>query len=185
MILRTVEAIKKEDSENVIETLDESRNMLRNSLEEFKREQEEYRKQLEHIMRDKEAGTPRLKGKQTFEVQNCEITHVSLGITLENSIPLSVLLRQKHDVNGLADLRSNSSMNPTYQAYFEALLVKDDNQQQHPTDKAAVVKYIRRRERRKRAEENKDAHQLTDDVIEKVVSDEHEKEKEKKKSDVL
>jgi hypothetical protein len=86
----------------------------------------------------------------------------------ENAIPLSIFLRQKHDVNGLADLRPNSGMNPTYQAYFEALLTTDQNEQQHPTDKAAVVKYIRRRERRKRAEENKKNRQITDDVLEKV-----------------
>ena len=59
-------------------------------------------------------------------------------------------------------------MNPTYQAYFEALLTTDQNVQQHPTDKAAVVKYIRRRERRKRAEENKKNRQISEDVLEKV-----------------
>lgn len=77
-------------------------------------------------------------------------------------------MKQKRDTEGLADLRPNSSMNMTYQAYFEALLTKDNNEQQHPSDKAAVVKYIRRRERRKRAEENKKNHQITDDVLEKV-----------------
>ena len=89
-------------------------------------------------------------------------------IFAENTIPLSILLKQKHDVHGLADLRPNSSMNPTYQAHFEALLVTDHNQQQHPSDKAAVVKYIRRRERRKRAEENKKNYQLSDDTLEQV-----------------
>jgi hypothetical protein len=77
-------------------------------------------------------------------------------------------LRQKHDTQDLADLRPNSSMNHTYQAYFQALLSSDQNKQQHPTDKAAVVKYIRRRERRRRAEENKKNYQLSDDVLEKV-----------------
>jgi hypothetical protein len=77
-------------------------------------------------------------------------------------------MRQKRDTEGLADLRPNSSMNLTYQAYFEALLTTDQNGQQHATDKAAVVKYIRRRERRKRAEENKQNHQISDDVLEKV-----------------
>jgi hypothetical protein len=77
-------------------------------------------------------------------------------------------MRQKHDHVGLADLRPNSSINHTYQAYFAALLTPGENEQQHPTDKAAVVKYIRRRERRKRAEENKTNHQLSDDVLEKV-----------------
>jgi hypothetical protein len=59
-------------------------------------------------------------------------------------------------------------MNPTYQAYFEALLTTDRNEQQHPTDKAAVVKYIRRRERRRRAEENKKNRHISEDVLEKV-----------------
>src|SRR5690348_10936632 len=69
----------------------------------------------------------------------------------ENAIPLSIFLRQKRDIQGLADLRPNSGMNPTYQAYFEALLAPNQNQNQHPSDRAAVIKYIRRRERRKRA----------------------------------
>ena len=77
-------------------------------------------------------------------------------------------MRQKHDNEGLADLRPNTSMNQTYQAYFEALLTPNSNDQQHSTDKAAVVKYIRRRERRKRAEENKKNHQVSEDVLEKV-----------------
>ena len=80
-----------------------------------------------------------------------------------------MFMRQKRDFEGLADLRPNSGMNPRYQAYFEALLTTDQNQQQHPSDKAAVIKYIRRRERRKRAEENKKNHQLTDDILEKVL----------------
>jgi hypothetical protein len=74
--------------------------------------------------------------------------------------------REKRDPEGLADLRPNSGMNTTYQAYFEALLVPDQNQ--HPSDKAAVIKYIRRRERRRRAEENRKNHELTTDIIEKV-----------------
>jgi hypothetical protein len=86
----------------------------------------------------------------------------------ENAIPLSMFMRQKRDFEGLADLRPNSGMNPTYQAYFEALLTPDKSQQQHPSDKAAVVKYIRRRERRKRAEQNRKNNELTNDVLEKV-----------------
>jgi hypothetical protein len=43
--------------------LDESRDILRNSFEEFKREQEEYRKQLEEISKMKEAQLGRSKGK--------------------------------------------------------------------------------------------------------------------------
>ena len=77
-------------------------------------------------------------------------------------------MKQKRDTEGLADLRPNSGMNLTYQAYFEALLTTDKNDSQHPSDKAAVIKYIRGRERRKRAAENKKNHQLTDDVLEKV-----------------
>lgn len=38
--------------------------MLRNSLEEFKREQNEYRKQLEDIARYKDAAMQRRKGKK-------------------------------------------------------------------------------------------------------------------------
>ena len=86
--------------------------------------------------------------------------------SLENSIPLSTLLRQKHDVEGLSDLRSNASMNPTYHAYFEALLVS--NSHQHPSDRAAVAKYIRRRERQKRAEDNKINHTISSDALEQV-----------------
>jgi hypothetical protein len=77
-------------------------------------------------------------------------------------------MKQKRDVDGLADLRPNSGMNPTYHAYFEALLTPDPNEQQHSTDKAAVVKYIRGRERRRRAEENRKNNQLSEDVLEKV-----------------
>ncbi|CAF0785681.1 unnamed protein product [Adineta steineri] len=150
LILRAVDSIKKEDSESIMSTLDESRDILRSSFEEFKREQEEYRKQLQEISKVKEAAMGRQK---------------------ENSIPLSIFLKQKRNNEGLADLRPNSSMNVTYQAYFEALLTTNKNEQQHPTDKAAVVKYIRRRERRKRAEENKKNHQLTDDVLEKQTAE--------------
>ena len=46
--------------------LDESRDILRNSFEEFKREQDEYRKQLEDISRRKEAAMGRRKGKLIF-----------------------------------------------------------------------------------------------------------------------
>jgi hypothetical protein len=56
-------------------------------------------------------------------------------------------MKQKRDVDGLADLRPNSGMNPTYHAYFEAL---------------------RGRERRRRAEENRKNNQLSEDVLEKV-----------------
>ncbi|CAF1037851.1 unnamed protein product [Rotaria sp. Silwood1] len=150
LILHAFEAIKNEDSRNMMTTLDESRDMLRSSYEEFQREQEQYKKQLEEITRNKELAIQRRK---------------------ENSIPISIFLRQKHDIHGLADLRPNSGMNATYQAYFEALLTTDQNQQQHPSDKAAVIKYIRRRERRKRAEENRKNVDLSSDILEKQTSD--------------
>jgi hypothetical protein len=79
-------------------------------------------------------------------------------------------MRQKRDITGLADLRPNTGMNTTYQAYFEALLTTDQNQQQHPSDKAAVIKYIRRRERRKRAEQNRKNNEVTGDVLVKVFT---------------
>lgn len=162
--MRTVEAIKIHESEIVIDTLDESRNILKSSLDEFKREQDEYRQQLEDIMREKEAAIKRPKGDHS----SMHSSFVHIFCIVENTIPLSILLKQKHDIHGLADLRPNSSMNPTYQAHFEALLVNNSNQQQHPSDKAAVVKYIRRRERRKRAEENKKNYHLTEDKLEQV-----------------
>ena len=92
----------------------------------------------------------------------------SLLSVAENLIPISIFLRQKKDVDRLADLRPNSSLNPTYQAYFEALLTPSPTEQQHPTDRAAVVKYIRRRERRRRAEANRKTFEVSEDILEKV-----------------
>lgn len=86
----------------------------------------------------------------------------------ENLIPLSVLLRKKQDFHTSADRQPDSTMNPTYQVYFEALLTQGCNSEQDPTDRAAVAKYIRRRERRKRAEENKQNHTISNDTLEKV-----------------
>ena len=80
-------------------------------------------------------------------------------------------MRQKRDPNALADLRPNSGMNNTYQAYFEALLTNTGKDQQNASDKAAVIKYIRRRERQKRAEENKKNHHLTEDALEKQTAE--------------
>ncbi|CAF0969870.1 unnamed protein product [Rotaria sordida] len=150
LILHAFETIRNEDSINLMTTLDESRDMLRNSYDEFQREQDKYKKQLEEITRNKELAMQRRK---------------------ENAIPISLFLRQKHDIRGLADLRPNSGMNATYQAYFEALLTPNQNQQQHPSDKAAVIKYIRRRERQRRAEENRKTCALSADVFEKQTSD--------------
>jgi hypothetical protein len=143
--------------------LDESRDILRDSFEEFKREQDEYRKQLEDISRSKEAALGRRKGKSKVFLHQKRIFSFE-----ENAIPISIIMRQKREGDALADIRPNSSMNHTYQAYFGALLTNDKNGQQHATDKAAVVKYIRRRERRKRAEENKKNHEISDDILEKV-----------------
>lgn len=42
--------------------LDESRDILKNSFEEFKRDQDEYRQQLEEISKQKEAALGRRKG---------------------------------------------------------------------------------------------------------------------------
>ena len=57
-----MDIIRNEDSKNVLSTLDESRDMLRTSFEEFKREQDEYRRQLEDITKSKEAAMQRRKG---------------------------------------------------------------------------------------------------------------------------
>jgi hypothetical protein len=48
----------------VINALDESRSILIDLFDEFKREQDEYREQLENIMKSRETLTPRLKGKR-------------------------------------------------------------------------------------------------------------------------
>ncbi|CAF2085952.1 unnamed protein product [Rotaria magnacalcarata] len=146
LILHAFETIKNEDSKSIVAALDESRFLLRSSLEEFQRGQDEYKQQLEQIKNYRELGTTRRK---------------------ENAIPISLFLQQKRDIQGLADLRPNSGMNTTYQAYFEALLTHDANQQQHPSDKGAVIKYIRRRERRKRAETNRKNNELSSDILQK------------------
>ena len=44
-------------------TLDETRDMLKDSYEEFKHEQDEYRRQLEDISKIKESALQRRKGK--------------------------------------------------------------------------------------------------------------------------
>jgi hypothetical protein len=44
----------------------ESRDILRDTFEEFKRDQDEYRKQLEDISKSKEAALGRRKGKYCF-----------------------------------------------------------------------------------------------------------------------
>ncbi|CAF2317264.1 unnamed protein product [Rotaria sp. Silwood2] len=149
LILRAVDKIRKDDSQHVLNTLDESRNILRSTLEEFKREQDECRRQLEEI----------LKYKETRKISK------------ENAIPLSIFMRRKRDIDETFEIRSSSTTSSTYQAYFEALLSTDQNNEQHPTDKAAVLKYLRRRERRKRAEENKKNHQLSDDILEKQTAE--------------
>ena len=89
---------------------------------------------------------------------------------VENAIPISALMRHKHDGEGSHNPRVDSAMDPTYQAHFDALLADETKSQQQATDKAAVVKYIRRRERRKRADENKKNHEMSDDILERVCS---------------
>ncbi|CAF3364182.1 unnamed protein product [Rotaria socialis] len=150
LILHAFETLKNEDSKSIMAALDESRSLLRSSLEELRCGQDEYRKQLEQIKNYKESETPRRK---------------------ENAIPLSLFLRQKRDTQALADLTPDSGMNATYQAYFEALLTHDANQQQHPSDKIAVIKYIRRRERRKRAETNRKNNELSSDILQKQTAE--------------
>ena len=148
----------------MVDALDESRDLLRDSLEEFKREQREYRGQVEAIMKNKQVLIQRQKGEDLWVLSEVETSFVLFE---ENLIPISIFRRQKQDVEGLADLRPNSSINPTYQAYFEALLTPNQTDQ-HPSDRAAVIKYIRRRERRRRADENRQTYELSDDILEKV-----------------
>ena len=57
-----VETIRYEESKNVVKTLDESRHLLRDSYDEFKREQVECRKQLEKIIKEKKNNRARQKG---------------------------------------------------------------------------------------------------------------------------
>ncbi|CAF4885325.1 unnamed protein product, partial [Rotaria magnacalcarata] len=86
LILHAFETIKNEDSKSIVAALDESRFLLRSSLEEFQRGQDEYKQQLEQIKNYRELGTTRRK---------------------ENAIPISLFLQQKRDIQGLADLRPN------------------------------------------------------------------------------
>ncbi|CAF0761917.1 unnamed protein product [Didymodactylos carnosus] len=160
MILRAFEVFHQQNIESAMTAIDESRNLLRETMEEFTQEQEDYRRQLEDIGKNRHINKRRR----------------------ENAIPLAIYMKQKRDV--LDTGRPNSGLDSTYQgtwrkkytfktiikknflAYFEALLA-DESTHQHPSDKAAVVKYIRRRERRKRAEENRKQNELTDAILEK------------------
>ncbi|CAF1009987.1 unnamed protein product [Rotaria sordida] len=93
LILRTVDKIKKDDSQHVLNTLDESRNIIRSSFEEFKREQDECRRELEEI----------LKHKTTKEIRK------------ENAIPLSIFMRKKRDTDEISDIRSSLATSSTDQ----------------------------------------------------------------------
>jgi len=62
--MRTAQESKHEESTNIVKTLDESRNMLQSSLEEFKLEQIQYKKQLEQITKSREAAMQRRQGKK-------------------------------------------------------------------------------------------------------------------------
>lgn len=73
MVLRAVSFIRKEDSHDVLETLDSTRDILRDSFEEFKREQELYRTELEKIMKMKEAAIQRPKGKNFRSIRELSI----------------------------------------------------------------------------------------------------------------
>ena len=57
-----MKTVRNEDSKQIMALLTESRDVFRNSYEDFKQEQEEYRKQLEHITKQKEAAMGRRKG---------------------------------------------------------------------------------------------------------------------------
>ncbi|CAF3332530.1 unnamed protein product [Rotaria socialis] len=61
LILHAFETLKNEDSKSIVAALDESRSLLRSSLEELRCGQDEYRKQLEQIKNYKESETPRRK----------------------------------------------------------------------------------------------------------------------------
>ena len=142
--MRAVDTIQIRDSENIVSVLDESREILRSSLNEFKREQNECRRQLETILNKKQVV---LKKKN------------------DNVLPLSMYLQQKRvTMASDTDLHSESTA-----LSFENILLKSKtNSQQHPSDRAAVIKYLRKRERRKRAEENRKNITMTDDILEKV-----------------
>ena len=73
MILRAVGAVGTEDSKQVIHALNESRDMLHTTLEEFKREQDEYRRQLTIITGNRRP----------------------MKATTENGLPLSIFMRHK------------------------------------------------------------------------------------------
>ena len=147
LLMRAVDAVQYRDSEHVVTVLDESRDILRDSLEEFKREQNECRRQLETI----------LKKKKPSAVQNAK----------NNVIPLSIYLQQKR---AMAKDDTPLSSEPT-SLYLESLVATPKGTgQPHPSDRAAVIKYLRKRERRKRAEENRKTFEMTDDALERVRS---------------
>lgn len=144
LLIRAVDQIHFRDSEQIVHVLDESRDILRGSLEEFKREQNECRRQLEKIFKKKQIPLERKK---------------------DNVIPLSIYLHQKRATTA-NDVDLHTESTPRYSdGLFSAL---NSNDQQHPSDRAAVIKYLRKRERRKRAEENRKNFELNDDVLERV-----------------
>lgn len=147
LLLRAVDQIHCRDSEQVVNVLDESRDILRGSLEEFKREQNECRRQLETIFKKKQIPFQRKK---------------------DNVIPLSIYLQHKRaTIASDVDLHSE----PTPRHFDGLFPTLNSNDQQHPSDRAAVIKYLRKRERRKRAEENRKNFEITDDVLERVKYD--------------
>ena len=150
-MIHAVDTINHRNSEQIVNVLDESRHILRSSLEEFKREQNACRQELETILRSKQPNRRR---------------------KAENIIPLSIYLQQKRTGDETpSDFRSDSQSNQSYEIYFESLLSTNNGSDcQHPSDRAAVIKYLRKRERRKRAEEYRKSYQLTNDALEKVCS---------------
>ena len=61
-----MKSVRNEDSKQIIALLDESRTMFRTSLEDFRQEQDEYRRQLEYITKQKEAAIGRRKGTRRY-----------------------------------------------------------------------------------------------------------------------
>lgn len=57
-----MKTVRNEDSKQIVALLNESRIMFQTSLEDFRQEQEEYRRQLEYITKQKEAAIGRRKG---------------------------------------------------------------------------------------------------------------------------
>ena len=89
-----MKTVRNEDSKQVMALLNESRNMFRNSLEDFKQEQEEYRRQLELITKQKEAAMGRRKG----------MSMNFISVSLDQSS--SSLIRKCHSIVGISSAKT-------------------------------------------------------------------------------